>query len=91
MKTNLRHIAKKILKGYPNLEVRELTELIKDQCIREHSTYTHELAECAADREVNKQNYSKIYKEKLENIGDRSFSNIEIKLVRKPTPFPANN
>jgi hypothetical protein len=64
MKANLRRIAKKILKLYPNLEVSELTELIKDQCIHEHSTYTHDLAEWAADREVNKQDYSRIYQER---------------------------
>jgi hypothetical protein len=31
MKTHLRSIAKKILKLYPNLEVSELIELIKDK------------------------------------------------------------
>jgi hypothetical protein len=60
MKTNLRRMARQILKVHPNLYVSDLTELINDQCIREHTNYTHELALWAADREVNKQNYSKM-------------------------------
>jgi hypothetical protein len=69
MKAELRKIAKRIFKQIPTISVNRLTDMIKDECIREHCQYTNELATWAADREVHKKNYSQIREQQKSGKG----------------------
>jgi len=64
MKVEFRKIARQILKEIPNAEVNTVGELIRDECLKRRINYDGQIVDWAADREVNKEMYAKIRKDR---------------------------
>lgn len=64
MKAELRKIARRIVKERPNAEESTLGDLIRKECLKKRIDYDGEIVAWAADREVNKESYSNIARDR---------------------------